>query len=165
MNAEADVESGLDRLRSTVQSRMPDADDDSVRIVTALTGLLGSVAYADGEFSPTEEAVVAAALDRFRHIDESGAHEVCKVLLGNIVEISTLHQSRCASELKELADREQLDNLLAVLLEVAAADGQIAAAEIHEIRRIADAVGLSEQDYEAIRDKFRDKLAPTDGSG
>ncbi len=44
-----------EQLVTTVRGALPAADDETVQVVTAIAGLLGTVAYADREFSAVEQ--------------------------------------------------------------------------------------------------------------
>ena len=51
-------------LADAVRAALPAADDETRRIVTAIAGLLGGVAYADRSYAGAEEAVLRAELGR-----------------------------------------------------------------------------------------------------
>ncbi|HEY0463444.1 MAG TPA: hypothetical protein VGC79_04505, partial [Polyangiaceae bacterium] len=59
-------------LNASIARELPGADPETVTVVTAITGLLGTVAYADRDYSPAEEARVRAELLRVQGMTISG---------------------------------------------------------------------------------------------
>ena len=66
-------------------------------------------------------------------------------------------------EFNKISTREQKLELLACLFSVAAATHLISDKEDNEIRQVANELGLSHQDFIAVRSRFRDKLAVLKG--
>jgi uncharacterized tellurite resistance protein B-like protein len=55
--------SGTD-LEKLVRAQLPDADEDTHVLVTAITGLLACVAFADRDYSEAEQAHVREVVER-----------------------------------------------------------------------------------------------------
>ncbi len=145
-------------LSAAVRSALPEADSDTQRVVTAIAGLLGAVAYADREYSPSEEASVRAELGRVRGMTPSGVDAVLKVLREDIVAIATVQAPRYCRALMELGDQELRREVLEILVELAAADGRISLDEVTLLRNTAQALGLPQADYNAVQARHLDKL-------
>lgn len=62
-------------------------------------------------------------------------------------------------EFRRIATREQRAQLLSCLHAVAAADGTISGAESQEIVSIAEELGFTRQEANALRARYRDKLS------
>ena len=62
-------------------------------------------------------------------------------------------------DLRELADRELRLEVLEVLIEMAVADHVLKHDEQTQLRRIAKALSLTQDDYNALQAKHRDKLS------
>ena len=131
-------------LLNAVRQQLPEADDESARIVTAIAGLLAGVAYADGEFSSEERAMLRGELLRVNGISERGVDEICDVLHTHIVLVSTTESQRFTRELRDLADHELRLHVLDLMVELAAADGVISHDEVQMLRRTTGALGLTQ---------------------
>jgi uncharacterized tellurite resistance protein B-like protein len=133
-------------------------DDETIRIVVALAGLLGTVAYADRRYAPEEEQRIRRELELVQALTPAGVDAVCAALRENIVEISTIEAPFYARELLALADRDLRLQVLDALVDLAAADNEITVAETNVLRLTATALGLTQDDYNACQARHRDKL-------
>lgn len=150
---------GAEQVEAEVRAVLRDADQETVKVVTAIAGLLGAVAYADREYSDGEEALVRSELERIQGMTPEGVEAVCSVLRMHIVEVATVQTPRYCRALVELADRELRLEVLQLLVDVAAADGTIRQSETNLVRGLAIALGLDQDDYNAAQAKHRDRLA------
>lgn len=152
---------GAERMEAEVRTVLRDADTETVRVVTAIAGLLGAVAYADRDYSAEEEALVRSELSRIQGMTQEGVEAICRLLREHIVEVATVQTPRYCRALVELADRELRLEILQLLVDVAAADGTIRQSETNLVRGLAVALGLDQDDYNAAQAKHRDRLAVT----
>jgi uncharacterized tellurite resistance protein B-like protein len=150
--------SGAEVLRANVARELPDADAETVTVVTSMVGLLGAVAYADRDYSAEEEARVRQELGRVQGMSAAGIDAICKVLREHIVEISTVQIPRFARALVELADHELRREVLSALLDLAAADSSVSVVETNLLRQITKSLGLSQQDYVELQAHHRQHL-------
>src|ERR1039457_409971 len=97
---------GAEQLELTVRSELPNADEETVLVVTAIVGLLGAVAYADSDYSIQEQERVREELTRIDGITPGGVEAVCAALKQHILEIATVQSPRYSRVLRELADQE-----------------------------------------------------------
>jgi uncharacterized tellurite resistance protein B-like protein len=146
------------RLRELVAAHMPGADQDAVRIVTAIAGLCAGVAHADRDFSAEEERRIRSELRRIQALEPRGADAILDSLRAHLVHHATTLAPRYTRELRELADRDLRVEVLELLVDLAAADGTISHSEVTLLRRTATALGLSQADYNEAQAKHRDKL-------
>ena len=149
---------GAEQIAQAVRVHLPDADEETVRVVTCMAGLLGAVAYADRDYSEPEERRVRAELARVHGMMEAGIDAIADALRRNIVEVSTVQVQRYCRSLRELGDRELRVQLLEVLVDVAAADGVVSLSEVNVLRQVTTALGLEQADYNAAQERHRDKL-------
>jgi uncharacterized tellurite resistance protein B-like protein len=149
---------GAETLEHAVRRELPDADDETVLVVTAMAGLLGTIAFADRNYSDDEESRVRAELARVQGMAEAGIEAICAVLRKHIVEVSTVQTPRYARTLVELGDRELRVEVLGLMLEVAAADGEIAHTEVTLLRQLTKSLGLSQDDYNELQQKHQERL-------
>ena len=66
---------------------------------------------------------------------------------------------RYSRVLVELADRELRVEILGLMLEIAASDGEIGTSETNVMRQVTTALGLTQADYNELQKKHRDRLA------
>ena len=160
LNTEAKEErSGTDALESAVRRELPDADAETIQVVSAMTGLLGAVAYADRNFSQAEEERLLVELARIRGMTSTGARAIAAALRKHLVAVSSVGIPHYCRALRELGDRELRLEVLAALLGLAAADGVIDQAEVNLLRQVTSSLGLSQDDYNDAQLHHRDKLA------
>jgi uncharacterized tellurite resistance protein B-like protein len=138
---------------------LPDADDETARVVAALGGLLAAVAYADRNYSSEEESVVRRLLARVAGMTDAGVDAICDAMRRHVVEASTVGIPRFARELRELGDADLRREALEALVELAAADGTITMSETNLLRQITTALGLSQSDYNDAQARHRDRLS------
>jgi uncharacterized tellurite resistance protein B-like protein len=147
---------GLERV---VKSHMAGADDETVRIVAAIAGLLANVAYADRKYAPAEEQHIRGELGRIEGLGPSGVDAICALLRDHIAAISAVEAPVHARNLLDLADRDLRLRVLDALVDLAAADNEITVAETNTLRLTVKALGLSQDDYNASQARHREKLA------
>lgn len=150
---------GAEQLEHAVRRELPHADDVTVLVVTAMAGLLGTVAFADRKYTDDEEARIRAELARVHGMTQEGIDAICSVLRQHIVEVSTVQAPRYSRVLVELADRELRVEILGLMLEIAASDGEIGTSETNVMRQVTTALGLTQADYNELQKKHRDRLA------
>ena len=155
----APTASGGGALRESVQRELPEADPETVTVVSSMVGLLGAVAYADRDYSSAEETHVRDELGRVHGMTARGIDAICTVLREHVVEISTVEIPRFARALVELADDELRREVLGALVALAAADESISLAETNLLRQITKSLGLSQQDYLEAQQKHRQHLS------
>jgi uncharacterized tellurite resistance protein B-like protein len=148
-----------DRLAEIVEQYLAEADDATRRIVTAVAGLLAKVAYADGHYSVQEEATIQKELSRVHGLSQAGVDAICGLLADQISHVALLGDHDWTRDLRELAERELRLEVLEVLVEMAVADHVLKHDEQIQLRRIAKALGLTQEEYNAIQSEHRDKLS------
>jgi uncharacterized tellurite resistance protein B-like protein len=148
-----------ERLAEIVEQYLADADDATRRIVTAVAGLLAKIAYADGHYSIEEEATIQKELSRVHGLSQAGVDAICGLLADQISHVTLLGDHDWTRDLRELADRELRLEVLEVLVEMAVADQVLKHEEQVQLRRLAKSLSLTQDDYNAIQAKHRDKLS------
>ena len=151
--------SGAEALEAAVRRELPQADHVTVQVVSAMTGLLGAVAYADRDFSQPEEARLLLDLGRIHGMSSAGAQAIVQVLRQHLVAVSSVGIPNYCRSLRELADRELRLEVLEALVGLAAADGTIDLSEINLLRQVTSSLGLSQDDYNEAQTRYRERLA------
>jgi uncharacterized tellurite resistance protein B-like protein len=146
-------------LRQAVREQMSGKTDDEQRLVTAIAGLLACVAYADHVFTEEEKTKVREELSRLHALDADGVNAIASLLERDIVSIVGHGDRAWVRDLRDLTDREGRIEVLDVLVDLAAADDELAHAEVNYLRRLATSLGLTQPEYNAVQARHRDKLA------
>ncbi len=147
-----------DPLADVVRTHMSGADPETQRVVTAVAGLLACVAFADHEYHPKEERLVREELGRIHGLDAAGVDAICAVLAADIRQVVSRGDHGWVRDLRALTDREQRLEILEVLLDLAAADEELAIQEANYLRRLATALGLEQHEYNEAQARHREKL-------
>ncbi len=147
------------RLAEIVERYLAEADDATRRIVIAVAGLLARVAYADGDYSSEEEDALRQELSRVHGLSTEGVDAICGLLADDIGQVALMGDHDWTRDLRELADRTLRLEILEVLVELAVADQVLTHSETVQLRRITKGMNLTQDDYNAIQEKHRDKLS------
>jgi len=150
--------SGSQEILVRVREHMPQADDETVRVIAALGGLLAAVAYADRDYSSDEEGLVRQVLARVQGTTAAGVDAICDAMRRHVVEASTVGIPRFTRELRELGDTELRREVLDALVDLAAADGQITTSETNLLRQVTTSLGLSQGDYNESQARHKSRL-------
>jgi uncharacterized tellurite resistance protein B-like protein len=145
-------------IAALVREALGDADEDTHKIVVAIVGLAGVVAYADRDFSETEKAATTSLLSGIHGISHEAAERVVAALSKNLVTISTTEAARHTRALLQLADRDLRVRVLDLLLDIATADGKLSQEEVVTLRQLTKALGLEQGDYNLLQARHRPLL-------
>ena len=145
-------------LADVIGGALPEADEDTRRLVVAVAGLLGCAGYADRDFSEQEQRLVASLLQTIHGLGQAQAEAILAALGANIVHVSTVEVPRYARTLRQLGNRELRLHVLDMLLRVAAADDDISQQEVVFLRQITTSLSLEQADYNQLQSKYRDLL-------
>jgi uncharacterized tellurite resistance protein B-like protein len=146
------------RLLAVVKKAMPDADEDTVAVVTAAAGLLAGVAYADRDFSDAEVIEIERLLGSVEGLGPAGAAPVVQALQRHRVELSSVHAMRFARILNEVGTLELKLHVLGMLVGLAATDEVISQSEVITLRGVTKALGLEQADYNRLQAEHKAKL-------
>jgi uncharacterized tellurite resistance protein B-like protein len=147
---------GSERIDGLVRERLAGADEDTLRVAVAVTGLLACVAYADREYSASEQALVRQILGRMQGLSEQAVEAICSALRDHIVEIAASNTQSYTRDLRELGEPELRREVLDALVDLAASDGE---PETDLLRRTAAALGLSQDAYLESQSRYRERLS------
>jgi uncharacterized tellurite resistance protein B-like protein len=151
--------SSSDVLRDLVQSELRDVDEDTARIVIAVAGLLARVAYADRVYGEAEQTYTRDALSRMHGLTSDGVAAICGVLKDHGRAIAAQNPQAFTRELRDRVDVELRREVLEVLVDLAAVDGEMSLAETDLLRATTSALGLTGEDYLHAQQRHREKLS------
>ncbi len=153
------VQKSGEALRSCVKDALPGADDTTLDILTAVTGLLAVVAYADRTISGAESRHLRAELGRIHGMSTERVDAVARVLEEHALVLNTSYAPRFTRTLRDELPEEMRAEILDALLSMAASDGSITYDEITNLRNITHAMGLTQTHYNELQQKYRQHLA------
>lgn len=148
-----------EQLLRVVREQLRDTDPDTIQIVTATAGLLACVAFADRTLTAEERAHVRDQLGLVHGLSPDGVDAICDMLQTHLAELAVVNPQAYTRTLRELGDRELRLEVLDVLLDLAAADAELAFEETQLLRRLTGALGLDQQDYNQAQARHRDRLS------
>lgn len=134
-------------------------DPETARFVARFAYVLGRVAYADQSASAVEtRAIERIVMDRSR-LPEAQAVLVVQIAKSQNLLFGGTEDYVVTREFARTATREQKLGLLDCCFAVSAADEDVSIEEDNVIRRIAQELGLTHDDFIAARSAYRDYLA------
>lgn len=155
----ASTPTATDELRRLVEAAMPGADAQSAGIVGAVAGLCAIVAFADREYSPSERSAVRELLGKVHGLPSHAVEGVCALLDARIAELAHESIQTCTRVLYEQTERQARLEVLDMLMDLAAADEVVSTDETNMLRRIANGLGLSENEYLSSQARYRERLS------
>lgn len=148
-----------EQLLAIVGAQLPEADPATVRIVAAISGLLACVAFSDRELHEAERKHLREILGRVHGMRAEGAEAICGLLERHLTQFTVVNPHAYTRSLRELTDREMRLEVLDVLVDIGAADGELSFEETQTIRRLTSALGLDQNDYNTAQSRHRDRLS------
>jgi uncharacterized tellurite resistance protein B-like protein len=146
-------------LEAKVRDALGETDETAVKVVTAIAGLLAAIAYADRTISLEEKAHLREQLERLHDFPKAHVEAIAEVLGQQALRLSTSFVPRFARVLREELPEEGRWEVLDALIAMAAADGVITHVEVASLRNMSTALGLSQEHYNTLQEKYRTKLA------
>ncbi len=134
-------------------------DPDYARYLAAFAYILSRIARADLKISPEETRAMERIVMEHGGLPEDQALIVVQIAKHQNALFGATEDFLVTREFNRISTREQKLALLDCLYSVAAAENLISLAEDNAIRQTASELGLSHQDFIAIRSRHRDKLS------
>jgi uncharacterized tellurite resistance protein B-like protein len=147
----------IEQLEATIRAQLPGADATRVETVVALCGLVASVAYIDRTYADAERPHVRRALALIAGLTAPGVEAIGQALEAHMSTIATLDPRPHASVLRDHLNVTLHRELLDVLADLAAADDALTLIESDSLRRTADALGLTNEEFQAALERHKDK--------
>jgi DnaJ like chaperone protein len=132
----------LDALVGELRRALPDDESVLLRYVAIVIVLLGRVALADGRLRGDEERTVRELLTHVGRLSPANIDAICARLQQELPDLESRELDVCYRELRALCDSKERAQILALLEQVAAADGDISDDERRELWQISRELGL-----------------------
>jgi len=134
-------------------------EPERARHIAVFAYILSRVARADLVISDAETRAMEAIVMQAGGLAPEQAILVVQMAKTQAILFGGTENYLVTREFNRLATREEKLALLRCLFAVSASDDSISVMEDNEIRRIADELRLTHEDFIAVRSEFRDRLA------
>jgi uncharacterized tellurite resistance protein B-like protein len=129
------------------------------KYLAAFAYVLARVAQADLEIDDAETVEMELSVRRLASLSKAEAALAVEIAKSQARLLGGTENYRVTREFRRISSREQRGELLQCLYAVAAADGTISNVESAEIGAIADELGFTRAEANALRSRYRDQLA------
>jgi uncharacterized tellurite resistance protein B-like protein len=147
-----------ERLATTIQARLTDLTPARAEFVTAFAGLLVRVAYVDRSLSEAERAVLGPLLAANAGLPAAEAETVVEIVTHQATTLGGISYASLTRAFNAIARTEEKERLIDCLYAVATAEGSISVVEDEEVRAVARALLLSQQQFVTVRSHYKDQL-------
>jgi len=154
----ADAKPQPDRLATTVQARLTNLAPTRAEFVAAFAGLLVRVAYVDRSVSEAERAVLGPLLAANAGLPLAEAETVIEIVTHQATTLEGISYASLTRSFNAIATPDEKEHLIDCLFAIATAEGSISVVEDEEVRAVARALLLSQQQFIAIRSRYTDQL-------
>jgi uncharacterized tellurite resistance protein B-like protein len=156
--APADAAAQTSTVRQ-ISARLERLDPQLARYLAAFAYVLARGAGADLTIADPEAAEMRRILSDLANLAPDEADLVVEIARSQVRLLGGTENYVVTREFKNLASRVQRAQLLECLFAVAAADGTVAPAESAEIIAIAEELGFTRAEANAVRAKYRERLS------
>lgn len=146
-------------LRQLVAHSMPGADAHTAAIVGATAGLLATVAHADRKYTEAEREAVRGSLSKVQGLGAGAFTAIEELLSERVAELAHEPLQTYTRVLYEGLERPARAEVFEALMDLAAADEVLDMNETNLLRRIARALGLSDDEYNDSQARHRQRLS------
>lgn len=132
---------------------------EQARYLASFAYVLARVANADLEIDASELAEMERIVRTIAELSEAEAALVVQIAKSQAQHLGGTENYVVTREFRQLASKEQRARLLQCVYAVAAADGTISNVESSEILSIAEELGFTRPEANALRSVYKDKLS------
>jgi uncharacterized tellurite resistance protein B-like protein len=155
----AQAERGETQTVRRIAAQLDRLPREQARYLASFAFVLARVANADLEIDASELAEMERIVRTIARLSEAEAALVVQIAKSQAQHLGGTENYLVTREFRKLASREQRVELLQCVYAVAAADGTISNLESNEILRIAEELGFTRPEANALRSAYRDKLS------
>ena len=156
--AEPDARGETETVRR-IAGKLERLPRDQARFLASFAYVLARVANADLKVEDSEVAEMERIVREVAQLSEAEAVLVVEIARSQATLLGGTENYVVTREFRQLADRDQRQRLLECIYAVAAADGTISSVETREIRLIAEELGFTRAEANALREVYHDKLS------
>jgi uncharacterized tellurite resistance protein B-like protein len=153
-----DGNGGTDTVRR-IASQLERLEPAKAKYLAAFAYVLARVANADLDIDESETAEMQRSVQKLARLSEAEATLAVEIAKSQARMLGGTENYIVTREFRNISTREQRAELLSCLYAVAAADGTISGVEASEIVAIAEELGFTRPEANALRSRYRDKLS------
>jgi uncharacterized tellurite resistance protein B-like protein len=142
-----------------IAARLERLEPAQAKYLACFAYVLARVANADLEIDPSESRKMEETVRRIASLSEAEAALVVEIAKNQARLFGGTENYVVTREFRRISDKPQRAQLLQCLFAIAAADGSISGVENAEINAIAEELGFTGPETNALRSQFRDKLS------
>ncbi len=142
-----------------IAAQLERLDPGSARYLAAFAYVLARVAHADLSIDLEETSAMERIVSQLADLAPEEASLVVEIAKSQARLLGGTENYVVTRQFRRLSTRQQRGRLLECLFAVAAADGSITGPESSEIVAIADELGFTRAEANALRSAYRDKLS------
>jgi uncharacterized tellurite resistance protein B-like protein len=134
-------------------------DPETAKYLAAFAYVLARVAHADLQIDSEETAAMERLVSKLAHLAPQETSLVVEIAKTQARLLGGTENYVVTREFRKISTRNQRARLLECLYAVAAADGSITGPESGEILSIAEELGFTRPEANALRSAYREKLS------
>ncbi len=134
-------------------------EPEKAKYLASFAYVLARIAHADLEIDDDEIAEMERIVKTLAHLSDAEAALVVQIAKSQATHLGGTENYVVTREFRQTATKEQRGELLECIYAVAAADGSITGDEQAEILLIAEELGFTRPEANALRSAYRDKLS------
>lgn len=142
-----------------IAARLEQLDPQVAKYLAAFAYVLARVAHADLDIDDQETSAMQEIVREIGRLSEEEALLAVEIAKSQARLLGGTENYVVTREFRRVSSKEQRQRLLECLYAVAAADGTISSVEGQEIQSIAEELGFTRQEANALRGRYRDKLS------
>lgn len=106
----------------------------------ATAAVLLEIAYADGQFTPSEDGDVAGYLEKVFSLDEDSARDLMRA--GDEIRTRTIDHFELTNYIRHNTSLEERLDMIKAMWRIVYADGRLSEYENYLVRKLADLLGI-----------------------
>ena len=142
-----------------IAARLERLDPEMAKYLASFAYVLARVAHADLKIDSEETAAMEQIISRLADLAPEEASLAVEIAKSQARLLGGTENYVVTREFRRISTREQRGKLLECLYAVAAADGSITGPESGEIVAIAEELGFTRPEANALRSAYREKLS------
>ncbi len=142
-----------------IAARLDQLDPQIAKYLAAFAYVLARVAHADLEIDEAETEKMQDVVARVGKLSEDEAVLAVEIAKSQARVLGGTENYVVTREFRRISSPTQRSQLLECLYAVAAADGAISSVESQEIRSIAEELGFTRDEANALRSQYRDQIS------
>ena len=142
-----------------IAAQLERLDSETAKYLAAFAYVLARVAHADLSIDSEETAAMEEIVSQVTDLAPEEASLVIEIAKSQARLLGGTENYVVTRQFRTISTREQRGKLLECLYAVAAADGSITGPESNEIVAIAEELGFTRSEANALRSSYREKLS------